>query len=45
MVDTHSTITTKQVKHGKVVGGKKVKGNFVMQSSVNCLDIDHRLNH
>lgn len=36
------TITTKQVKHGKVVGGK-VKGNFVMQSSVLCLDIQHRL--
>ena len=36
------TIITKQVKHGKVIGGK-VKGNFVMQSSVSCLDIEHRI--
>lgn len=35
--------TTKQVKNGKVVGGKKVKGNFVMQSSVICLDVNKRL--
>ena len=34
---------TKQVKCGKVVGGKKVKGNFVMQSSVSCLECVHNI--
>lgn len=35
------TRKTKQVKVGKVVGGKKVKGDFVMQSSVKCLKYSH----
>lgn len=34
---------TKQVELGKVVGGKKVKGNFVMQSPVKCLKYIHNI--